>query len=280
MKQKEKKKRITRRWPKCSFHFLLHLHQHRNKTTQWRSTATAHLDWWGSATSPQISTASTKKCQISRKQPAHWPTGSGTPPFQCRITTSERKTHFTTWCLSPRTSSKYLHGGSWWIRTGLGCVLREQPEKLRFSTNLHDPTTEVEPPRCWCRLTCWLGGVAWGVCPVGGACPPLLSTTGMLGDVVLWWGLNESCQSTAFLFNTHTLLIPPQPEERRANTHHQFYIILNHSSSSTLVRHHSGGAICWTGEKHVVVNEQWIKSKQLTATLKIVSVVLKVETYR
>lgn len=31
MKQKEKKKRITRRGPKCSFHFLLHLHQHRNK---------------------------------------------------------------------------------------------------------------------------------------------------------------------------------------------------------------------------------------------------------
>lgn len=60
-------------------------------------------------------------------------------------------------------------------------------------------------------ITCWLGGVAWGVCPVGGACPPLLSTTGMLGDVLLWWGLNESCQSTAFLFNTHTLLIPPQP---------------------------------------------------------------------
>lgn len=60
-------------------------------------------------------------------------------------------------------------------------------------------------------ITCWLGGVVWGVCPVGGACPPLLSTTGMLGDVVLWWGLNESCQSTAFLFNTHTLLIPPQP---------------------------------------------------------------------
>lgn len=61
------------------------------------------------------------------------------------------------------------------------------------------------------RFTCWLGGVAWEVCPVGGACPPLLSTTGMLGDVVLRWGLNESCQSTAFLFNTHTLLIPPLP---------------------------------------------------------------------
>lgn len=69
-------------------------------------------------------------------------------------------------------------------------------------------------------FTCWLGGVAWGVCPVGGACPPLLSTTGMLGDVVLWWGLNESCQSTAFLFNTHTLLIPPQPVQREI---HQSY---------------------------------------------------------
>lgn len=69
-------------------------------------------------------------------------------------------------------------------------------------------------------ITCWLGGVAWGVCPVGGACPPLLSTTGMLGDVLLWWGLNESCQSTAFLFNTHTLLIPPQPvkTDRETNT--------------------------------------------------------------
>lgn len=69
------------------------------------------------------------------------------------------------------------------------------------------PDFQVSVGRC----TCWLGGVAWEACPVGGACPPLLSTTGMLGDVVLRWGLNESCQSTAFLFNTHTLLIPPLP---------------------------------------------------------------------
>lgn len=88
-------------------------------------------------------------------------------------------------------------------------------------------------------ITCWLGGVAWGVCPVGGACPPLLSTTGMLGDVVLWWGLNESCQSTAFLFNTHTLLIPPQPVQRGTHANKgrtDQYNLLIHNHSDTLSR--------------------------------------------
>lgn len=91
-------------------------------------------------------------------------------------------------------------------------------------------------------FTCWLGGVAWGVCPVGGACPPLLSTTGMLGDVVLWWGLNESCQSTAFLFNTHTLLIPPQPVQKEMH--------LSHTNTSIL-NQHMGQTKCLSGSDEV-----------------------------
>lgn len=107
---------------------------------------------------------------------------------------------------------------------------REEPEELCLSMNLpcwHSSVTWLLNDKLITTIkvvafTCWLGGVAWGVCPVGGACPPLLSTTGMLGDVVLWWGLNESCQSTAFLFNTHTLLIPPQPVSTR-ETHQSHF---------------------------------------------------------
>lgn len=74
----------------------------------------------------------------------------------------------------------------------------------------------------WERPAPCVGGGAWGEGPGWGVWPAALSTTGMLGNGLsgggsLRWGLNESCQSTAFLFNTHATLIPPETVTQEQN---------------------------------------------------------------